>query len=131
MIVLDASASVRLFVDRENNTEYVETLLELGASDIHVPSHFTVELLNALRGVYLKRAMSKSELRDAFAEVYQLQVRQHPVEDLIPRIADLVDNSTPYDAAYVALAERLDCPLVTSDRRIADIPGIRAKVVIV
>lgn len=44
------------------------------------------------------------------------------------RIWSLRDNLTAYDAAYVALAEALDAPLVTSDARLARTPGIRAAV---
>lgn len=43
----------------------------------------------------------------------------------IKRIAELAANVTPYDAAYVALAESLGCPLLTADRRLASAPGPR------
>lgn len=50
---------------------------------------------------------------------------------LIPRIWELRDNLTAYDAAYVALAEALRCPLVTSDARLAFVPGIRCEVEVI
>jgi predicted nucleic acid-binding protein len=40
-------------------------------------------------------------------------------------------NLSAYDAAYVALAEALDAPLLTRDRRLAAAPGSRAKVEVV
>jgi predicted nucleic acid-binding protein len=40
------------------------------------------------------------------------------------RIWELRDNLTPYDAAYVALAEALEVPLVTADQRLAQASGI-------
>jgi predicted nucleic acid-binding protein len=40
-------------------------------------------------------------------------------------------NLTAYDAAYVALAEALEAPLVTRDRRLADAPGHRADIEVV
>ena len=39
---------------------------------------------------------------------------------------DLRENLTAYDAAYVALSEALDVPLVTTDARLAASPGHQA-----
>lgn len=47
-----------------------------------------------------------------------------PYEALAARIWQLRANLTSYDAAYVALAETIDAPLVTLDRRIRQAPGI-------
>lgn len=44
------------------------------------------------------------------------------------RAYELRDNLTAYGAAYVALAEALDCPLVTADTRLAKAPEIRCQV---
>ena len=44
------------------------------------------------------------------------------------RCWELRDNVTPYDAAYVALAEALGVPLLTADARLANAPGIRCEV---
>jgi predicted nucleic acid-binding protein len=38
---------------------------------------------------------------------------------LLPRVWDHRGNITPYDASYVALAELLEIPLLTADRRLA------------
>lgn len=47
-----------------------------------------------------------------------------PVGPLLRRVFELRANVTAYDACYVALAAALDCPLVTSDRRLASAPAI-------
>lgn len=47
-----------------------------------------------------------------------------PVGRLLHRVFDLRANITVYDACYVALAEALGCPLVTSDRHLANAPMI-------
>jgi predicted nucleic acid-binding protein len=49
-------------------------------------------------------------------------------EPLLPRIWELRDNLTAYDAAYVALAEGLRAPLITCDKRLANTTGIRASI---
>jgi len=50
---------------------------------------------------------------------------------LLPRIWGLRANLTAYDAAYVALAEALDAPLLTRDRHLAAAPGHRARVEVI
>jgi len=42
----------------------------------------------------------------------------------VPRIWDLRENLSSYDAAYVALAELLDAPLLTTDARVGLVPGL-------
>ena len=51
-----------------------------------------------------------------------------PFHELADRAWELARNLTIYDAAYVALAELLDAPLVTLDQRLARAPGIRCEV---
>ena len=53
---------------------------------------------------------------------------RHAHRPLLPRCWELRDNVTPYDAAYVALAEALGVPLLTADARLANAPGIRCEV---
>ena len=50
-------------------------------------------------------------------------VVRFPVVGLLPRIWELRDNLSASDASYIALAEVLDCPLVTADARLARAPG--------
>jgi predicted nucleic acid-binding protein len=47
---------------------------------------------------------------------------------LLDRMWDLRDNVSAYDAAFVALAEALALPLVTTDARLASAPGHRAMI---
>jgi predicted nucleic acid-binding protein len=49
----------------------------------------------------------------------------------LPRIWDLRNNLTAYDAAYVALAEALGAPLLTRDRRLVTAAGHHAKIELV
>jgi predicted nucleic acid-binding protein len=60
-----------------------------------------------------------------------LPLRRYPHDFLLPRIWDLRNNLTAYDAAYVALAEALDAPLLTRDRRLAAAAGHRAQIELV
>ena len=46
----------------------------------------------------------------------------------IERIWELRENVAAYDAAYVALAEALDAPMITTDARLAQAPGHSARI---
>lgn len=61
----------------------------------------------------------------------RLGITRYPVFGLTERIWELRDNLTAYDASYVAVAEALECPLVTADARIAAAPGVRCSVEVV
>ena len=66
---------------------------------------------------------------DLLTDFDDLRIERWPAEDALRRRAfQLRDNLTAYDAAYVALAEALDCPLVTRDSRLARSSGHGARV---
>ena len=60
-----------------------------------------------------------------------MAITRHGTFSMLDRVWELRDNLTAYDAAYVALAEIIDCPLVTADGRISRAPGIRCVVTVV
>ncbi len=47
--------------------------------------------------------------------------------EVLPRCWELRDNLSSYDAAYVALAEVLECSLLTADSRLGSAPGLRCQ----
>ena len=61
-------------------------------------------------------------------DLAELDLRRHPDDVLSSRIWELRANVTAYDAAYLALAEALRAPLLTTDGRLARAPGHRATV---
>ncbi len=67
----------------------------------------------------------------ALDDLSRLPLLRWPHTPLLPRIWVLRANLTAYDATYVALAEELEAPLLTSDGRLADAPGHRARVELV
>jgi predicted nucleic acid-binding protein len=60
-----------------------------------------------------------------------IPVQRYPHDVLLPRVWELRNNLTAYDAIYVALAEALGAPLLTRDRRLAGAAGHRATVELV
>ena len=56
---------------------------------------------------------------------------RYPVFSLLDRVWQLRDNLSAYDASYVALAELLDCNLLTADARLSRAPSIRCSITLV
>jgi len=65
---------------------------------------------------------------EALEDLAMLRVRRYGLVQLLPRIWDLRDNVSAYDATYVALAEALDAPVVTTDQALERAPGHRARI---
>ena len=67
----------------------------------------------------------------ALTDLADLPVHRYPHDFLLPRIWDLRNNLTACDAVYVALAEVLDAPLLTRDKRLAASAGHHARIELV
>jgi predicted nucleic acid-binding protein len=67
----------------------------------------------------------------ALADFGELDVFRYPHDPLLTRVWQLRDSLTAYDASYVALAEALDAPLLTSDTRLGRATGHAATVEII
>ncbi len=76
-------------------------------------------------------APSAPTTRAALARWTRLGLRRVTVVGLLARIWGLRDNLSAYHATYVALAEALECNLVTADVRPARVPGATCAVTIV
>ena len=95
---------------------------------LHAPHLVDLEVAQALRRYAASGQISGDRGREALNDLAALRLVRWPHDALIPRIWTLRENLTAYDAAYVALAEALDAPLLTRDRRLAASSGHRAKV---
>jgi predicted nucleic acid-binding protein len=95
------------------------------------PDLLDVEVMQAFRRLARSGAVSDARATGAVELLQTLPVERRPAGILVPRIWMLRNNSSAYDATYVALAEVLDCPLLTCDARCADVPGHGAEVCVV
>ncbi|MFJ6216511.1 type II toxin-antitoxin system VapC family toxin [Streptomyces sp. NPDC092296] len=127
MIVVDASALVLALADRDERGEAARTELARDA-EWAAPEHITVEVMQSLRGLYLAGQLTSAEVTGVAERLRGLPLRKVGVEPLLERIWQLKDNLTPDDAAYVAVAELLDAPLVTADLRLMRAPGPRCPI---
>lgn len=100
-------------------------------ADLAVPDLLDVEVASALRGLWLGRKVDTDRLHVTVDDLAQFEASRYSSSMLIPRAMQLRANLTVYDATYVALAEVLECALLTRDRRIAEAPGIRCAVQVI
>jgi predicted nucleic acid-binding protein len=94
-----------------------------GVEPLAAPAHLTVEVSDVLRRSVLAGRLGRDAAALAHDDLVQLRVATFDFEPLAPRVWALHPTVTAYDAAYVALAEALDAPLVTLDRRRARAGG--------
>ena len=88
-------------------------------SELHVPEHFNVEALSALRRYAIRGELTQLRAAEALAALRDLRTLAYPVIEFASEIWELRDTLTAYDAAYLALARRLDVKLVTLDGGLA------------
>lgn len=128
MIVLDASAVVDVLIGTGPGSERIRDKIEIPGQSLHVPHLMDLEVLHTLRRHTLHGTISRGRSDEAFEDLTNIAFERYPHASLLERIWELKDDLTVYDASYVALAEALDAPLVTTDTRLARAPGIRAEV---
>lgn len=114
--VLDASVVVRALVGREREAQ---ARLRRRAA---WPTHLYAEVAHALLRYHRQRVLSLERAQVALAGLHTADVEAYPVESLTRSAwgVALDLGLTVYDACYVVLAEGLDVPLVTADRRLAE-----------
>lgn len=126
MIVVDSSAVIDALTAVAGTDEL---RVQLATEDLHAPSLIDFEVVAALRGLTLRGHLSATRAADLLTDFNDLPVQRWPSADALRRRAfQLRDNLSAYDAAYVALAEALACPLVTRDARLARSSGHSAHV---
>jgi predicted nucleic acid-binding protein len=111
----------------ESVPKLADRLLTPG-SIVHAPHLVDVELAHALRRLTHAGISSPARSTQALAALGALRLRRWSHAPMLPRIWELRENLSAYDAAYVALAESLAAPLVTRDAKLAGAAGIRARV---
>ncbi len=123
MIVIDASVLVTALLDDGVDGHSVRGRLQ--GVELTAPAHVDVEFLHALRGLVRAEQTSPGRADRAIARLVRIPLRRFELPAVASRTWQLRENLTPYDAAYVALAELLSAPLVTSDARLASATGPR------
>lgn len=117
MIVIDNAALVDALTLVEGTDGLRAFMVD---HELHAPMLLDFELVSALRGLVLGGHLTATRAHDVLTDFDDLPLRRWPsVDGLRRRAFQLRDSVTAYDAAYIALAEALDCPLLTRDGRLA------------
>lgn len=115
-VVIDASALVEVLL-RTRRAPAI--LAALGASEMVAPDLITVEVLSTLRRLVHQTLVTQDRVDEAVADLIDAPLRRLPTLPLVDGIWRLRANLSMYDACYVALAEALNCPLISADAHLA------------
>ena len=126
-MVLDTSAMLELLLRTEKG-EKVAELLAFSRGDIDAPHLLWTESLQVLRRRVRAGLLSESRALQTINLLSELNVNFHPHSELVGAVWRLKENFSAYDATYVALAEKLETTLVTSDSKLAAAPQTRVAI---
>jgi predicted nucleic acid-binding protein len=129
VIVVDASAIVELLLktDVESASAIADRCFAVEQT-MHAPHLLDVEVAQVLRRYRRFGEVSAPRGRQAVEDLARMPLERYSHQLLLPRIWELRHNASAYDAAYLALAEALEAPLLTLDSALATVPGHSATV---
>jgi predicted nucleic acid-binding protein len=126
LIVVDASVIAPALADDDEDGERARSRLQ--SERLTAPEVLDLEVVSVIRKAFASGALSRRRAGLALADLIDLDLERISHRPMLARIWELHENLTPYDAAYVALAETIDATLVTADRRLSLAPGPRCTI---
>ncbi len=127
MIVVDASVVANAIAD-DGVAGGIARRRLVEADRLAAPDLVDVETVSVMRRRWLAGTLTARRFSAAVDDLADLDLWRVPVLPLMRRAYELRADVTPYDAAYVALAEALKTTLITGDGRLARAPGLRCPV---
>ncbi|MHB1533624.1 MAG: type II toxin-antitoxin system VapC family toxin [Acidimicrobiales bacterium] len=124
LAVVDASVMTAFYAADDPRRDAVAARLAVGDALV-APAHLDAEVVSALRGLASRHPVLREVVPAALRHLAGSAIRRLPLSPLLERMWELRDHVTPYDAAYVAVAERLDAPLITCDGKLSAASGPR------
>lgn len=116
-LVVDASFVMVLLTNSSDAvTTWANDLID--GAVLVAPHLMPVEVTSALRSTERREILTPEQAALTHQDLIELDVELHPFEPFASRVWALRHSVSPYDAWYLALAERLEAPLVTLDRRL-------------
>jgi predicted nucleic acid-binding protein len=125
VIVVDASAALSALLNAGPARR------ALTSEQLHAPHLIDIEVASGLRRRVAAQQLEADDGWTALDAMRRLGMTRYPVFSLLDRVWELRDNLSVYDASYVALAELLDCNLLTADTRLSRAPGVRCPIMVV
>jgi predicted nucleic acid-binding protein len=125
VIVVDASAALSGLLNDGPARQALAT------ERLHTPHLADSEVASGLRRKVAAHLLTADDGWTALDHWRRLGMRRYPVFALLDRASQLRDDLSAFDATYVALAETLNCAVLTADVRLSHAPGIRCPVTVV
>ena len=122
MLVADASAVVEILMATPTGLA-IEQRMFGSEEPVAAPHLLDVEVLHVIRRLNRMNRLTAARCQQALDDLGDLAITRYGHEILRPAMWRLRKSLTAYDAAYVALAELLDAPIVTCDARLARSTG--------
>jgi predicted nucleic acid-binding protein len=126
--VVDASVLVAARIDSQREGSWARSAIS--QTPLATPELALAEATNTLRLLELSGTVSQRDATAAQRDLLRLNLRFYRFAPFAGRVWELRANLTAYDAWYVALAEALQWPLYTLDRRLSRAPGPRCEVIV-
>jgi predicted nucleic acid-binding protein len=127
LIVVDASAALEFLLRTAKGIKVQERVLDSEES-LHAPHLIDIEVTQTLRRLVILKEITAARGKQALEDHLAVNIKRAEHKDLLERVWSLRDSITAYDAAYVVLAEILDCPLITCDAKLARSHGHKARI---
>jgi len=129
VIVVDASVLAPALADDGGDGDRARSRLR--GERLVAPALVDLEILSVVRRAARSGQLTERRARLALDDLAALPLRRAPHLPLVARVWELRHNLTPYDAAYVALAEVIGAALLTADASLSRAPGIGCDMVLV
>jgi predicted nucleic acid-binding protein len=126
VIVVDASVLAVALGDDGRDGEHARE--RLAGETLVVPELVDLEVMSVWRRHVAANLMPARRAASAVADLASLPLRRSSHQSFLIRIWELRHVVTPYDAAYIALAEALDVVLVTADARLSRASGLHCEI---
>jgi predicted nucleic acid-binding protein len=127
LIVIDASVLANAIADDGADGRRAREEMRV-ADRLAAPDLVDIETTAVLRKRWLAGTLSEQRFAVAIEDLEDLEIDRYPALPLMRRAFELRANVTAYDAAYTALAEMLQCELLTGDRKLAGAPGMSCSI---
>lgn len=119
---MDASAAVAALLNDGQARE------RLAGERVWAPEVIDVEVVTGLRSCLASGRIDGAAAQVAFTAWQGLGIRRVSGRGLLPRVWELREVLDTAGASYVALAEALDCAVVTADAKLSAITAARCPV---
>ena len=126
VIVVDATVLAVALGDDGTDGEHARE--RLAGETLVAPELVDLEVVSVWRRHVVAKLMPARRVASALADLADLPLRRSSHQPFLQRIWELRHVVTPYDAAYIALAEVLEAALVTADARLSRASGLNCEV---